>query len=114
MLERVGFSNALAAYLTRDCGIDSLKENSYLGGDGDVENTIKGVASPGGTVTFGKGTTTLTSCNNEILVSIRAVANLKICVYYLKHMERVQRKPMVTDIDLELVIGAWLPRPAEI
>jgi hypothetical protein len=34
---------------------------------------------------------------------IRAVANLKLCVYYQKHMERVQRKPVVTDIDLELV-----------
>jgi hypothetical protein len=41
--------------------------------------------------------------NNGIPVSIRAVANLNFCVYYLKCMERVQRKPVVTAIDLELV-----------
>jgi hypothetical protein len=26
-----------------------------------------------------------------------------VSIYYLRHMERVQRKPVVTDIDLELV-----------
>jgi hypothetical protein len=34
---------------------------------------------------------------------IRAVANLELCVYYLKHMERVQRKLVVATIDLDLV-----------
>jgi hypothetical protein len=53
ILERLGFSDAAAAYLTRDCGIESLKDIAYLDGDDDVENTIKGVASTGGTVTFG-------------------------------------------------------------
>jgi hypothetical protein len=33
---------------------------------------------------------------------IRAVANLKLCVYYLKHMERVQRKPVANSINLIL------------
>jgi hypothetical protein len=32
-----------------------------------------------------------------------AVANLKLCVYYLKHMERVQRKPVVNTISLTFV-----------
>jgi hypothetical protein len=91
-------------YLTRDCGIDSLEGIAYLDGEGDAVTTIKGVTSPGGTVTGGTGTSAVTSLSNMIPVSIRAVANLKLCVYYLKHMERVQRKPMmVTDIDLELV-----------
>jgi FlaG/FlaF family flagellin (archaellin) len=75
------------------CGIDSLDEIAYLDGIEDVDTTIKGVTNPGGTVTTGEGTSRVTSRNNGIPVSIRAVANLKLCVYYLKHMERVQRKP---------------------
>jgi hypothetical protein len=58
---------------------------------------------PGWTVTTGSGATAVTSVNNGIPVSIMAVANLKLCVYYLKHMERVQRKPMVNTINLVLI-----------
>jgi hypothetical protein len=54
-------------------------------------------------VTTGAGETAVTSRNNGIPVSIRAVANLKLCVYYLKHMERVQCKPIVNTITLVLV-----------
>jgi hypothetical protein len=49
------------------------------------------------------GVTAVTSRNNGIPVSIRAVANLKLCVYYLKHMERVQREPVANAINLVLV-----------
>jgi hypothetical protein len=38
----------------------------------------------------GSETTAFTSRNNGIPVSVRAVDNLKLCVYYLKYMERVQ------------------------
>jgi hypothetical protein len=103
MLERLGFSDAAAAYLTGTCGIDSLDEIAYLDGIDDIDTTIKGVTNPGGTVTTGEGTTRVTSRNNGIPVSIRAVANLKLCVYYLKHMERVQRKPVPSAINLVLV-----------
>jgi hypothetical protein len=75
----------------------------YLDGIDDVDTTIKGVTNPGGTVTTGMGVTTVTSCNNGIHVSIRAVANPKLCVYYLKHMERVQRRPVANSINLVLV-----------
>jgi hypothetical protein len=51
----------------------------------------------------GIGTTRVTSRNNGIPVFIRAVANLKLCVYYLKHMERVQRQPSANAINLVLV-----------
>jgi hypothetical protein len=83
----MGFSNAAVTYLTRDCGIDSLKEIAYLNdADDDVENTIKGATSQGGTVTVGTGTTAVISRKNGIPVSIRAAANLKLCIYYLNHM----------------------------
>jgi hypothetical protein len=103
MLERLGFSEAAATYLTCTCVIDSLDEIAYLDGIEDVDTTIKGVTNPGGIVTTGTGTTRVTSRNNGIPVSIRAVAKLKLCVYYLKHMERVQRLPVPNAINLVLV-----------
>jgi hypothetical protein len=90
-------------YLTGTCGINSLDEIAYLNGIDDVDTTIKRVMNPGGTVTTGTGITAVTSCKNGIPVSIRSVANLKLCVYYLKHMERVQRQPVVNAINLVLV-----------
>jgi hypothetical protein len=103
MLERLGFSEAAATYLTGTCEIDSLGEIAYLDGIDDVDTTIKGVTNPGGTVMTGSGTKAVTSCNNGIPVSIRAVANLKLCVYYLKHVERVQHQPITNAINLVLV-----------
>jgi hypothetical protein len=103
MLERVGFSEAAATYLIGTCGVDSLGEIAYLDANEDVDAMIKGVTNPGGTVTTGEGTSRVTSRNNGISVSIREVANLNICVYYLKHMERVQRQPVTNAINLVLV-----------
>jgi hypothetical protein len=54
-------------------------------------------------VTAGTGKTAVTSPNNGIPVSTRAVDNLKLCVYYLKHMEKVQRKPIANTINLVFV-----------
>jgi hypothetical protein len=103
MLERLGFSDAAATYLIGTCVVDSLGEIAYLDANEDVDAMIKGVTNPGGTVTTGEGTSRVTSRNNGIPVSIRAVANLKRCVYCLKHMERVQRQPVPNAINLVLV-----------
>jgi hypothetical protein len=103
MLERLGFSDGAATYLTGTCGIDSLDEFVYLDVIDNVDLTIKGVTNPGGTVPTGSGTTAVTSRNNGKHVSIRAVANLKLCVYYLKHIERVQHQPIANVINLVLV-----------
>jgi hypothetical protein len=81
----------------------SLGEIAYLDANEDVDAMIKGVTNPGGTVTTGEVTSRLTSRNNGIPVSTRAVSNLKICVYYLKHMERVQRQPVPNATNLVLV-----------
>jgi hypothetical protein len=86
VLERLGFSEAAATYLTGTCGIDSLDEIAYLDGIEDVDTTIKGVTNPGGTVMTGTVTTRVTSRRNGIPVYIMAVANLKLCMYYLKHV----------------------------
>jgi hypothetical protein len=103
ILERVGFSEAAATYLTGTCGIDSLDEMAYLDGIEDMDTTIKRVTNPGGTVMTGTGTTRVTSCYNGIPVSFREVANLKLYVYYLKHMERVHRQHISNAINLVLV-----------
>jgi hypothetical protein len=87
MLKRLAFSDATAGYLTRKCGIDSLQEVSYLDGKDAVKNTIKGDTIPGRTLTLGNGSLAVSSHNNGIPVLIRAVANLKLCVYYWKYME---------------------------
>jgi hypothetical protein len=103
ILERLGFSDVAVAYLTGASGIDSLDEIRYLDGIDDIDWTIKGVTNPGGTVTTGEGTNRVTLRNNGIPVSIRAVANLKLLVYYLKHMERVQCETLPSAINLVLV-----------
>jgi hypothetical protein len=103
MLERLGFSAAAATYLTGTCGINSLDEIADLEGIDDVDTTIKEVTNPGGTLMTGTGETAVTLHNNGMPVSIRTVSNLKLCVYYLKHMERVQRQPVDNAINLVLV-----------
>jgi hypothetical protein len=107
MLKRLGFSEDAVTYLTGTCGIESLEEIDYLDDVNDVDTTIKGITIPGGTVTPGSVATAVTSRKNIIPVSIKAVANLKLCVYYLKHTERVQRKPMMNTINLTLVCSYW-------
>jgi hypothetical protein len=99
----LGFSEAAATYLIGTCGIDSLGEIAYLDGSEDVDTTIKGVTNPGGTVMTGEVTSRVTSRNNGVPLSIRAVAKLKLCMYYLKHMERVHCKPVPNAINLVLV-----------
>jgi hypothetical protein len=89
ILERLGFGSAVVTYLTGTCGINSLDEIAYLDGIDNVDTTIKGVTNPVGTVRTGTGVTAVNSRNNGIPVSIRVVDNLKLCVYYLKHMEIV-------------------------
>jgi hypothetical protein len=91
MLQRLGFSKDVATYLTGTCCIDSVDDIAYLDGEDDVDTKIKGVTILGGTVKTGSVATSVTLRNNYIPFSIRAVANMKLFVYYLKHMERVQR-----------------------
>jgi hypothetical protein len=82
--------------------VDSLGEITYLDANEDVDAMIKGVTNPGGMVTPGEGTSRVTSRKNGIHVSIREVASLKLCVYCLKHMERVPRQPFPNAINLVL------------
>jgi hypothetical protein len=103
MLQRLGVSEDVATYLTGTCGIGSLEDIAYLDVVDDGDTKIKGIASPRGTLTTGSGARSVASRNNGIHVLIRTVANLKLCIYYLKIMEIVQRKPVTNTINLVLV-----------
>jgi hypothetical protein len=82
--------------------MNSLDEIAYLDGIDDVNTTIKGVTSRGGTMMTETGITAFTSRKNRKPVYIRVVANLKFCVYCLKHMDRVHH-PVANTINLVLV-----------
>jgi hypothetical protein len=51
MLQRFGFSDVAATYLTGTCGIDSIDDIVYLDWIDDVDTAIKGVTNLGGTMT---------------------------------------------------------------
>jgi hypothetical protein len=57
ILQRLGFSEDAATYLTGICGIYSLEEIAYLDDVDDVDTKIKDITSLGGTVTPGSGAT---------------------------------------------------------
>jgi hypothetical protein len=69
-----------------------------MDGEDDVENMIKRVNRPGRTFTVG-------TANVLLQFYLRAENNLKLCVYFLKHMERVQHVPNAASITLDVVRG---------
>jgi hypothetical protein len=64
---------------------------------------IKGITKSGRDGNNMKGSAAVTSGKKIIPGSIRAVANLKLWVHYLRHMKRAQRKPVANSINLILV-----------
>jgi hypothetical protein len=64
--------------------MDSLKDLAFLD-DGDVENLGKCANRHDGTTTTGTGASSVVYANMGFIVSIRAEANLKLCVFYLNH-----------------------------
>ena len=102
MLTRLGFSDRAAQYMARDGGLDSIDELVYLDDD-DVENAVKKCVRPGGTITTGTGSTAVTAPDLGNPVSIRAEANLKLCVFYLRHRLRVGRTTTPAGVTLALV-----------
>jgi hypothetical protein len=105
ILERLGFTREAAGYMTRACNVDSLDKVKWMDGEDDVGNMIKRVNCPGGTFTVGTGNEAVTTPNVGLQVYLRVENNLKLCVYFLKHMERVQRVPTAASITLEVVRG---------
>jgi hypothetical protein len=105
MLERLGFTQEVEGYMIRACNVDSLDEVKWMDGEDDVENMIKRVNRPDGTFTVGSGIDAVKTSNVGLQVSLRDDNHLKLCIYFLKHMERVQRVPTAASITLEVVRG---------
>jgi hypothetical protein len=97
MLKRLRFSVTAVRYVMRDCDFDSLEEIAYWDGEHDVENMIKCVTRPGGTVTVGTGSAALASLNNGIDVSISAEENLKLCAP-ISHLVVNREIPMFKNL----------------
>jgi hypothetical protein len=76
-----------------------------MDGEDDVENMIKRVNLPGGTFTVGSGNGAVTTPTVGLQLALRAENNLKLCVYFLKHTERVQWVPTAASVTLEVVQG---------
>jgi hypothetical protein len=105
IVERLGFTRESAGYMTRACNVDSLDEVKWMDGEDDVGNMIKRVNRTGGTVIVGTGNEAATTLNVGLQVSLCAKNNLKLCVYFLKHTERVHRVPTAASIMLGVVRG---------
>jgi hypothetical protein len=66
-------------------------------------NLCKHVNRPGGTTTVGTDYAAVTTPHDGYDVSIRVESNMKLCVFYLEHQERVFHKRTMDLIDLALV-----------
>jgi hypothetical protein len=89
--------------MARACNVDYFDEVKWMDGEDDVGNMIKQVNQAGGTFTVRTGNEAVKTPTVGLKVSLRAENNLKLCVYFLKHMERVQRVPTAASITLEVV-----------
>jgi hypothetical protein len=103
MLVRLGFSMEAANYLPRDAAIITLEEIAYLDRKDDVDSIIKILNRPCGSTIFGTGSNAVTTPHAGYAVSVSAEANLKLCVFYLKHQTIVNRVPTAETITLEMV-----------
>jgi hypothetical protein len=77
-----------------------LEEISYLDGKDDVETITKRLNLLYGCATVGAGSNAVTVHLVGYEISIRAVSNLRLWVFYLKHQERVNRVPISGGITL--------------
>ena len=87
----LGFSAQAATDIMGNQGIDSLEELRVLD-DKEVESLCKVVRKPGVTASTAGNT-----------VSLRAEANLKLAVFYLKFLERTSRLANANNITLNNV-----------
>jgi len=90
-LSRLGFSAQATSDIIGEQGIDTLEELRVLD-DKEVESLCKVVRKLGGT-----------SNTTGTVVSLRAEANLKMAVYYLKYLERTLRLADANNITLNSV-----------
>ena len=79
MFQRLRFTNAAAAALTDEQGLDSLEELGLMTDD-DAFNVCKILKRPGGTTTNDNGDVIANPGHN---VSLKAEKNLKLAVFFV-------------------------------
>eukprot|EP00978_Attheya_sp_CCMP212_P044354 scaffold307752_cov47-Attheya_sp.AAC.1 len=102
LLVRMRFTNAAAAIITDEQGIDELSEIKILT-DSEIEGLCKVVRRPVGMIpnpnatVAGQPATVYASGES---ISMLAESNLKLASYYLRHQERIGRTVTYADVDL--------------
>eukprot|EP00978_Attheya_sp_CCMP212_P004879 scaffold10702_cov33-Attheya_sp.AAC.1 len=102
LLVRMCFTNAAAAVITDEQGIDELSDYKILT-DSEIEGICKVVRRPGGTIpnpnAGDTGQPAIITAPGES-VSMIAESNLKLASCYLRHQERICRRVTYADVDL--------------
>lgn len=98
---RLGFTVQAAASLVDEQGLDSLAEIEVLD-DANVSELCKTVRRPGGTILQADGTMVT---NPGIAVSHKALKNMQLLAFWLRHRGRISRPAEPGDITVE-AIGA--------
>jgi len=99
-LQRLGFTEAAATYITGDQNLDNLDEIALLTDD-KVEGLCKVIRRPGGTVPNAAAGGGNPIPNPGIPVSMRAEDNLQLACYWLRYQKRTSRIPTAAQITLE-------------
>ena len=97
MYERLGFTPAAAAQLTGAQGMDNSTKLSLFS-NSEVGSLCKVVRNPGGT-TAGVGRGVPPQHNRGLAISMKAIMNLKLACYYVRHQTRTSRPsnaPLIT------------------
>jgi hypothetical protein len=105
LLARIRFTNAAAAVIVDQQGIDELSEIKILR-DSEIEGLCKVVRRPGGSIvnpnaaTAGQPATIYATGES---ISMIAESNLKLASFYLRHQERIGRTADYADVTLDSV-----------
>jgi predicted ribosome quality control (RQC) complex YloA/Tae2 family protein len=112
---RMGFSAAMAAYITQEQGINTLDELRNLE-DKAVERLCQALKKPGGTIpnpNAGAQGALAQIPNPGYNVSIKAEENLKLAAYFVRHQQRISRPVSALMITIDSVRGLKELKAAE-
>jgi hypothetical protein len=120
MFAALGVPSGGSDYLVDEGGMTNFEKVGFLKNK-DVDQLIKSVTSPGGmtaltTATVPEigvaGATNYVAARGELIdwvpsrgipVPQRAVMNIKLLVFWLKHQRRISRVPVISDVTVALV-----------
>ena len=102
MYQNLGFTAQASTLLSGAQGMDDIDELSLLT-DVEVDALCKLVRSPGGTVPNPAGRAGATMAAPGCVISMRAITNLKLACYFVRHQTRTSRACTPADVTLARV-----------